>query len=151
MNIRLMKTKSSPNKVKKWFQDSSDLVLENCKILNDTSIINPTILVDRWNTIESFSDYNYCYIPQFSRYYFITNIVVDTRGFVSIELKVDVLMTYSASILDNKQTIISEYDKGKMYLNGYDWQTDERTYTRAFYFTGDHFSTVNDSFVLITV
>lgn len=151
MNIRLMKTKSSPNKVKKWFQDSTDIVIENCKILNETSIINPTILVDRWNTIESFSDYNYCYVPQFSRYYFINNIVVDTRGFVRIELKVDVLMTYSASILDNKQTIISEYDKGKMYLNGYDWQTDERTYTRAFYFTGDHFSTKNDSFVLITV
>lgn len=151
MNIRLIKTKSSPNKVKKWFQDGSDIVLENCKILNETSILNPTIIVDRWNTIESFSDYNYCFIPQFKRYYFITNIVVDTRGFVRIELKVDVLMTYSASILDNKQTIISEYDKGKMYLNGYDWQTDERTYTRAFYFTGDHFTTENDSFVLITV
>ena len=74
-----------------------------------------------------------------------------TGGRISIEMHVDVLRTYKASILDSEQLIIAEKDKGKMYLSNREWVTDERTYTRSYNFDGNHFGTENDSFVLVCV
>lgn len=42
---------------------------------------------------------NYCYIPAFERYYYITSITVVRTGLWAIECRVDVLKTYEGSIL----------------------------------------------------
>ena len=71
----------------------------NCVLKNETSIINPTIVID-------FSDqadpqphiYNYAYIPSFNRYYFISD-VSSVRGLLwEYTLTCDVLATYKDQI-----------------------------------------------------
>ena len=149
MNIKLMKTVSSFNSIDKKIESES--LFEGCKLLESTNIINPTVILGGFSDIENVSQFNYCYIPKFKRYYFISDIKNMTGGRISIEMHVDVLKTYKASILDSQQLIIAENDKGKMYLSNREWVTDERTYTRCYNFDGDHFSTENDSFVLVCV
>ena len=149
MNIKLMKTKSSYNSINKNIE--SEKLFEGCKLLESTNIVNPTVILGGFSDIENVSQFNYCYIHQFKRYYFISDIKNMTGGRISIEMHVDVLRTYKASILDSDQLIIAEKDAGKMYLSNREWVTDERTYTRCYNFEGEHFSTENDSFVLVCV
>ena len=149
MNIKLLKTKSSYNSINKNIE--SEKLFEGCKLLESTNIVNPTVVLGGFSDIENVSQFNYCYIHQFKRYYFISDIKNMTGGRISIEMHVDVLRTYKASILDSDQLIIAEKDEGKMYLSNREWVTDERTYTRCYNFDGNHFGTENDSFVLVCV
>ena len=149
MNIKLMRTQSSHNSIDKKIL--TEKLLENCKLLESTNVVNPSVIIGGFTKMEDISDYNYCYIAQFKRYYFISDIKNLTGGRVEIDMHVDVLKTYKASTLDSKQLIIAENDKGKMYLSNREWVTDERTYTRCYNFEGNHFGTENDSFVLVCV
>ena len=149
MNIKLLRTQSSYNSIDKKIL--TEKLLENCKLLETTNVVNPSVIIGGFTKMEDISDYNYCYIAQFKRYYFISDIKNLTGGRVQIDMHVDVLNTYKASILDSKQLIIAENDKGKMYLSNREWVTDERTYTRCYNFEGSHFNTENDSFVLVCV
>ena len=149
MNIKLMKTVTSHNSIDKKIDSES--LFENCKLLETTNVINPSVIIGGFTKMEDVSGYNYCYIAQFKRFYFISEIKNLTGGRVQIDMHVDVLKTYKASILDSQQLIIAENDKGKMYLSNREWVTDERTYTRCYNFDGNHFGTENDSFVLVCV
>ncbi len=144
-----MKTVSSFNSIDKKIESES--LFEYCKLLETTNVINPSVIIGGFTKMEDVSGYNYCYIAQFKRYYFISEIKNLTGGRVQIDMHVDVLKTYKASILDSQQLIIAENDKGKMYLSNREWVTDERTYTRCYNFDGNHFGTENDSFVLVCV
>lgn len=144
-----MQTESSHNSIDKRIL--AEILFENCMLLESTNVVNPSLVVGGFTKMEDISYYNYCYIPQFKRYYFISDIKNLTGGRVKIDIHVDVLKTYKDSILASKQLVIAENDKGKMYLSNYDWVTDERTYTRCYNFEGTHFNTENDSFVLVCV
>lgn len=45
-------------------------------------------------------EYNYAYIAEFNRYYFVKDITVYRQGLWVLQLKEDVLMTYKDSILE---------------------------------------------------
>lgn len=45
-------------------------------------------------------DANYCYIREFNRYYYITNITIISNKIYSLSMAVDVLMSYKDKILD---------------------------------------------------
>lgn len=64
------------------------------------SLREPTSLVDPVITIQynSVVGYNYCYIPEFERYYFISDIVSIRTGLVELHCHVDVLSTYKEAI-----------------------------------------------------
>lgn len=64
----------------------------NCRVLNGTGIINPKIELDIGLT-ENPQAFNYCYIPDFKRYYFVREWTYD-RGLWIGSLAVDVLATY---------------------------------------------------------
>lgn len=66
-----------------------------------TSIIAPSILIEYNLSINrKIFDCNYCYIPKFNRYYYIQNVVSEYTNLFTIELKVDVLMSYKTDILN---------------------------------------------------
>lgn len=75
-------------------------------------VLNPTFIL-KYNA--SFLTCNYIYCPDFTRYYFITNIVVETGNRMEISCSVDVLMSYQAQIknlschLVRSQTIRAPY------------------------------------------
>lgn len=59
-------------------------------------VLNPSIMVS-YNAYHI--NINYCYIPEFGRYYFIENYIIDGDT-VILKLHVDVLYTYRAQILN---------------------------------------------------
>ena len=150
MNITLYKTKSANNVINKKLISEKNLG-NNCIMADNTSVTSPTVIAGGIRSLDSISDYNYAYIPQCHRYYYINDIIALSGGRVKLLLTVDVLKTYANDILASKQLITAEKDIGKMYLTDAQWTTDARTYNRAIYFSGDYFNTTNDCFMLVTV
>lgn len=68
----------------------------SCIIKSGSGILHPTISLDLGKTSDP-SQYNYAYIPDFDRYYFIEEWYFD-RALWTASLKVDVLATYKTEI-----------------------------------------------------
>lgn len=84
MNITLYVNNSEKNKIGKNLTNDFSL---SGTLRDATNIINPVILIE----LNEIGNYNYCYIPNFNRYYFITDITVIRTGLFAISLMVDVL------------------------------------------------------------
>lgn len=107
MQIKLYNTTDDNIKVNKTL---SDEVVYNIKLKAETSIIEPTIILQTENYITS----NYAYIEHFNRYYYIENIVIFPNNIYNISLRCDVLMSYKDDILNSyayieQQTNVNEY------------------------------------------
>ena len=150
MNITLFKTKSANNVINKKLTSEKNLG-NNCILADNTSVTSPTVIVGGIPSLDTISDYNYAYIPQCHRYYYINDIIALSGGRVKLILSVDVLKSYASDILNSTQLVTRQKNKGKMYLADTDWTVDGRTYLRSQYFSENHFAPQNDSFVLITV
>ena len=66
-----------------------------------TSVINPIITIE----IENPSQFNYCHIPQFHRYYFINDMINVKNKIWEIHLHVDVLESFKTKIKANKAIV----------------------------------------------
>ena len=150
MNITLYKTKSANNVINKKLESEKNLG-NNCVLADNTSVTSPTVIIGGISSLDSISNYNYAYIAQCHRYYYINDIIALSGGRVKLVLTVDVLMSYKTDILNSTQLVTRQKNKGKMYLADADWTVDGRTYLRSHYFSENHFAPQNDSFVLITV
>lgn len=64
----------------------------------DNSILQPILI------LKNYSAGNYCFIKEFNRYYYISDIRVLTGGLYQLQLEVDVLMTYKDKIMTNPIT-----------------------------------------------
>lgn len=53
---------------------------------------------------------NYCYIPQFKRYYFVNNIVIVNNSVMRLNCHVDLLQTYKENILECSATVTETTD-----------------------------------------
>lgn len=93
MTIKLYHNDSDKRTVSKTLTNEGSLA--GATIIDDTSILAPRLKV-RDNGI-IMVQYNYCYIADFKRYYYITDISV-SNGYIYIDCKVDVLMSYGAEI-----------------------------------------------------
>lgn len=75
-----------------------------CLLKDQTSIVRPTFTIHLSQsgapTFEQLSQFNYCYVAMFKRYYFITNITSFTAAVVLIDCEVDVLATFKDDILN---------------------------------------------------
>lgn len=69
-----------------------------CLLLDNTSIIRPVFKI-RWDNPSVLFGYNYCYVPEFKRYYFITDIVSENSVVFLIQCECDVLATFRDGIL----------------------------------------------------
>lgn len=77
----------------------------SCNIKSVSSILNPVIdIVDKTGQ-NKIPMYNYAYISEFKRYYFITDITYDI-GIWTISLSVDVLASFKSDILDSEQYVL---------------------------------------------
>ena len=98
----------------------------------ESSIINPSFLIEHANP----SNYNYCYIADFGRYYFISNITSIRTGIWKIDCSVDVLMSFQDEILALDVTVsdASIGDQRPTYMNGDVWKTTVKTKTDVIVF-----------------
>lgn len=90
--ISLFKTASENNRVVKTLTDEKQLSGE---LRNQTSVLNPSIRIE---SADNISTYNYAYISEFGRYYYITDIVSVRTNCWTVSLRCDVLMSYSDQI-----------------------------------------------------
>lgn len=57
-------------------------------------------------------NYNYCYISDWGRYYYITDWSTDSAGKMYAQLSIDVLKTYASQILASKVNVIRNQSVG---------------------------------------
>lgn len=106
MTIIFYKTLSKHNEINKTLQNELQL---SGTIKTDTDIIKPIIKVLNTLSFNIFS-YNYCYIVELNRYYFIDDITILGDKLFYISLTLDVLYTYKTPILSSVANI-SRYSK----------------------------------------
>lgn len=80
----------------------------NCFLKNPVSLMRPELLVHLEHNSPGYEDvfhWNYMYIEEFGRYYFITDIISETSKLVTIIGEIDALGTYREDILNTKAFI----------------------------------------------
>ena len=142
MQIKFYKNSSEKNKIGKSL--SSELTL-NGNLRDECSITSPSILVEATSLV----DYNYCYIPEFKRYYFISDITSVRNNLWRVSLKCDVLESFKKDILNlscivdkqQNQSYNNYIDDGS-YINRADSFVEIANYQNGFNSSGE--------FILIT-
>lgn len=94
MEIKLYKT-SSPRK--KLVKDLTDGITLTGTLRGQSSIMSPSLQIQDIAVI----GYNYCYIPDFGRWYYINGIDALRANLFELSLGIDVLMTYAKDIRNN--------------------------------------------------
>lgn len=128
-SVRLCHNSSPVEKIGKNLD--SGLTISNCALKESTSILKPVIKI---KTDQSIITYNYMYIAEFQRYYFIDDIVSDHNNYWSVSGHVDVLETYSSGILAQSAVIKRQQNVYNLYLDDPDFHTynKERIQTLKF-------------------
>lgn len=128
MLIRLFINHSEANRIRK---DLTDSVYLQGNLREETSIISPVILIEA----ADISGYNYAYIPEFDRYYFIEDITSVRTGLWRLRMTVDVLQSFADDIL-NLRCIIDKQQGGNsnLYLDQGDWVVENKSFNRIYNF-----------------
>lgn len=108
MHVYLYQNKSKTITVKKSLSSKTDF---EGHFRDDSSIVDPVVLIEAESLPAS--KFNYMYIPQFSRYYFIYTIDNIRTGLWSVVGHTDVLMSFSKDILSSSQFIERNEVRGK--------------------------------------
>lgn len=127
--ISLFKTASENNRVVKVLTDEKQLSGE---LRNQTSVLSPKIRIE---SPENIAGYNYCYIPEFGRYYYIVDITSVLTRVWEVSMRCDVLMSYKDEIqglnviLNNTQeTGLSNYLASPNWVNLVKTKTDIKVF-----------------------
>lgn len=86
----------------------------------DTSIIDPVILIDFDASLVPetiVKKINYAYIETFGRYYYVTNIIVQSTRLWEVHMHVDVLMTYRDEIRAQTAIVSRQANQYNLYLD----------------------------------
>lgn len=116
-------------------------------LIDPCDVLNPVIKM-AYNAYHV--NINYCYIPDFGRYYFIEDYVIEGDT-VTLHMHVDVLYTYRNTILQSQCVALRSSSHGNLYLkddfvqfeNGwiynyskFPYEFDDETGTYLLYITG---------------
>lgn len=115
LTVTLYNNGSPVEKIGKTLTNGSDF---SCLLKDATSILRPTIEVSSSSNLSSF---NYMYISDFGRYYFIDDIVSTHNNRWEISAHVDVLETYATEILNNSAVVRRQQSQYNLYLDDPDF------------------------------
>ena len=141
MQIKLYKNLSEVNTIGKTLTEES---ARTGTLKDGGSVLSPSVVL----TGENLSGFNYAYIPQFSRYYFIKEITSVKSGLWEISMRVDVLESYKEQIKAQKAVVERQENEYNLYLNDPEWKvyTNKQVLTRefpsGFLDSGNYFLTV---------
>lgn len=85
MNLTLYKNSSDNRCINKKIKQILSL---SGNLKNESSVMNPTVIIQT-NII----DFNYLYIQEFKRYYYVDNITILRTNLIQVDASVDVLMS----------------------------------------------------------
>lgn len=95
MEMKLYNFSGDRRQINKYLTHVADVTI--IAITNDTNILRPSIII---NT-RAFN-FNYVYISNFGRYYYVDNIKLLGGERIGIDCSVDVLMSHKAAILSSQ-------------------------------------------------
>lgn len=110
MEITLINTSSENNRITKSMYNLLTIV-GSCR--DASEIESPSIMFESNNML----NYNYAWIPDFGRYYFVSNWRVVRNNIITADFSVDVLMSFKDSILKLNGILSQSENMGSMYLS----------------------------------
>ena len=93
----------------------------DCVLKAGTSVLTPTIIL--CDTGVNLKGYNYMYIADFGRYYFIDDIVTKNNDVWEVSGHVDVLETYATAIKANSAVLRRQQNIFNLYLDDPEFKT----------------------------
>ena len=115
MKVEFYHTADNANTVNKTLQPIKTVDIIFRLAVNEST---PFIIMNKDNLTGS----NYVHIPNFNRYYFISNVENYTANLVRINLVTDLLMTYKDDIL-NRPVLITATEKPSYFSSNLPTQT----------------------------
>lgn len=113
MIMKMYNTSDSNNTINKTLTNETEF---NIKLKSNTSITQPVVVLHSNNIIL----FNYAYIPEFNRCYFVDKIELFPNGIYNITLKVDVLESFKNDIKNSYGMISKQTNINNYYNNGYE-------------------------------
>ena len=148
MTGKIYYTSSLPNMVNKSL--SLKLDIDSLILKNETSLLNPTFTLTGVSDVSDVSTWNYLYIVQFNRYYFIEDIIFDTGKLIHLKCRVDVLMSFKSKILSSSQIISRQENLQNKYIVDSKLPTHSDVSITCTPF-GNSFDTTSETFILKTI
>ena len=124
MELKVYINISEKNKLDKTLNNETTYTGQ---LKNETSIINPVIMVE--GSLQNLAAYNYAYIPSFLRYYFLTDILSIRNNLIELHLSVDVLMSFKTQILNQSAIIKRQKNVYNLYLDDENFKTYNYSHT----------------------
>lgn len=131
----VLKVNSSP--VEKIGKTLSEGLSFDVELKAGTSVLKPVLLL---KSSSSLSGFNYMYISDFNRYYFIDDIKSIRNDLWEVSGHVDVLETYATAILSNQAVIKRQQNNFNTYLNDPEWKVYANENVVAYKFSSTGFS-----------
>lgn len=142
MNITFYNNKSPKNKIGKILINAYSIT---GTLRNETSTTSFQFLVE----ITDVNAYNYIYVSEFNRYYFITNVVSVRTNLWLITAEIDVLESFKNEILQLNVILANTENVGsKNYRRGECWDVLVKEKTDIVNFSNG--LSTNGEFILIT-
>lgn len=107
MTITFYNYSGEVNRLNKILNDGVD-IQSNFNI--DYDKLHPTVKLSYSNDF----DYNYCYISDFGKYYFVSNTSINRNGFIICNLTEDCITTYKDAILKSYGTVTRSFNSSYM-------------------------------------
>lgn len=118
-----------------------------CDFKNPMDVENPVVYI---NASDEYADFNYMYIPTFGRYYFC-KAVAGVSHTLTFECTSDPLMSFKSAILASKAVVARNPWKYDKYLPDSQMPIESRMIKGTFNFPNNHFSGINNSYILTTL
>ena len=144
-----LKCTSDMDVIGKSWDEEHTLTVEG-KLMFDQDMLTPKFVLHT-NTLA----YNYCYIPDFGRFYYVTKQLIKTGNETEIHLQCDVLQSWKTQILSNEAVIersadsdnVNVYFSDNMYWTQANKEVKTVPFTKA---NGDElvFEIPDDNYIL---
>lgn len=115
MLMKLYTTKTPNNTIGKVLENETEY---NIKFKSQADRTKPVVVL----MSETMIDFNYAYIPDFNRYYFVESIEVTPNKIYNISLRCDVLESFKNDILASSGFVNQQTTPNKYYNS--DYQTE---------------------------
>lgn len=110
MEINFYNYTGNPRTINKTLGESTVI---SGRLWDDFNFITPIITIRK----DSVSQFNYCYIPDFNRYYFIEESTLVNKNEYGLKLSLDVLKTYEIQIMEATGTATESDDADRHISN----------------------------------
>ena len=147
--ISFMTMKSETNVMGKYWKDGTGEILTiEGSLLYNQSISNPKLIIKG-----DIRPYNYCYIAEFGRFYYISDITVNESDIQTITLTVDVLQSFKSYIENCDGLVERQRTKTNKYFNdSMMWTQNNKNIVPLHFLGGDYtpslFDRTNNCYVI---